>query len=231
MTVLGDLVRPHGGFSWPGARWIADRIWRVEHAFERAKAEGRPADDVRIRMVFILAVFIAGFVALGYGATKTAIFPQGGRSGHIASMPPGSRADLVDRNGQLLAIDLPNYSLYLDRKLIWDQEEIRQRLAPFLSPAARRRVEMALRSDRRTKIFGPFSAEEKAAIDDLGLPGVSFETVARREYPLGVKWEDPGPLPSCPFQRNFERPQRPDSSGLTTHLPRSLHPGTRVECR
>jgi cell division protein FtsI (penicillin-binding protein 3) len=186
MTALGEFIRPHGGLAWPGARWLADRIWRVEHAFERAKAEGRPADDVRIRMVFILAVFIAGFVALGYGATKTAIFPQGGRSGHISSMPPGSRADLVDRNGQLLAIDLPNYSLYLDRSLIWDQEETRQRLGAFLNATGRRRLEMALRSDKRTKIVGPLSAEQKAVIDDLGLPGVSFETVARREYPLGA---------------------------------------------
>lgn len=186
MTVLGDLRRPHIGLSWPGARWLADRIWRVEHAFERAKAEGRPADDVRIRMVFILAVFVAGFLTLAYGATRTALFPQGGRSGHIAIMPPGSRADLVDRNGQLLAIDLPNYNLYLDRRMIWDQEETRQRLGRLLWPAARQRLEQALRSGKRTKIIGPLSAEQKAMIDDLGLPGVSFEVEARREYPLGA---------------------------------------------
>lgn len=185
MSVLGGLSAPRFR-GLPNIRWLFDGIWRIEHAFERAKAEGRPADDVRIRMVFILAVFAAGFLTLGYGAAKTAIFPSATRSGQLSSLPPGSRADIVDRNGQLLAIDLPYYNLYIDARMIWDQEETRQRLGAVLPPSARARLEQALTSRRRTKIIGPLTPRQREAIDDMGLPGVTFETEARREYPLGA---------------------------------------------
>jgi cell division protein FtsI (penicillin-binding protein 3) len=166
-------------------RWIGDAIWRIEHEFERAKAENRASDNVRVRMVFILALFMAGFVALGVGATRAALFTDGVRSPWRASLPPGSRADLVDRNGQLLAIDLPVYSLYLDPELIWDTEETRRVLGPLAPAESRARLERALAGDRRLKIFGPFTSEIRDRIDGLGLPGVSFEMEAGRSYPLG----------------------------------------------
>ena len=37
-------------------------------------------------------------------------------------------ADLVDRNGQLLAADLLHYGLYLDPREIWDAGETRRAL-------------------------------------------------------------------------------------------------------
>jgi len=169
-----------------GWRWVADAIWRIEHAFERAGAEGKPADAVKRRMVLILAVFAAGFITLSLGATRTAIFPNDIRKGFISALPAGARADLTDRNGQLLAVDLPYFSLYLDKRLIWDMEETRQRLGPLLTPVARTRMEMALRAGKRFKVMGPMSPQQKAVIDDLGLPGVSFEGEAKRTYPLGA---------------------------------------------
>jgi cell division protein FtsI (penicillin-binding protein 3) len=174
-------------FNW---RVLSEAIWRIEHGFERARAEGRPADDVRVRMVLILTLFAAGFAALTVGAAKTALFPQADKAGTVSGMPAGSRADLVDRNGQLLALDLPTYNLYVERRhkdetLIFDTAETRRRLAPFLSSVARVRLEQALASGRRTKLFGPMSQDQKAQIEDLGLPGVSFEVQPKRDYPLG----------------------------------------------
>ena len=186
MTAIG-ISPSAGAFATLPRVWrfIGSRIWQVEHAFERAKAEGRPADDVRIRMAFILAMFAAGFLALTYGAVRTAVFPDRTPVGRVAPLTPGSRADLVDRNGQLLALDLPYYNLYLDRSLIWDVEETETVLGPMLPPSARARMKKALTGERRMKIMGPLSPDQRRAIDNLGLPGVSFETEARRSYPLG----------------------------------------------
>jgi len=181
VTALGLGQRHVGGLG----RRFGDLIWKVEHAFERAKAEGRPVDDVRLRMVFILAVFAAGFMALAVGATKTALFPSETRVGRIASVLPGGRADLTDRNGNLLAVDLPAYSLYLDRGLIWDVAEIKQVLGPLLPATARARMTAALAGKGRMKVMGPLTADQRRAIDNLGLPGVTFEAEARRSYPLG----------------------------------------------
>ena len=58
----------------PAWRWVTGLIWRVEHAFERAKAEGRAQDDTKLRLFFVLALFAAGFLTLAAGATRSALF-------------------------------------------------------------------------------------------------------------------------------------------------------------
>ena len=56
------------------SRWLAGWVWRVEHAFERARASGKAEDDTRIRIFFVLALFSAGFLTLAVGASRNALF-------------------------------------------------------------------------------------------------------------------------------------------------------------
>ena len=49
-------------------------------------------------------------------------------SRRIQSLEAWAGADLVDRNGQLLAADLLHYGLYIDPREIWDQAETRRSL-------------------------------------------------------------------------------------------------------
>jgi cell division protein FtsI (penicillin-binding protein 3) len=168
----------------PAWRWLVERIWRVEHAFERARAEGRAEDDTRLRIFFVLALFAAGFLTLAAGAVKSVLFPDFDRGGY-AGGPPGERADLTDRNGQLLAVDLPHYGVYYDPKQNWNPEEVRRALSvalPQLSPV---RLDRALAADKRQYLIGGLTPQEKDRIDDLGLPGVSFEPETKRVYLLG----------------------------------------------
>jgi cell division protein FtsI (penicillin-binding protein 3) len=168
----------------PAWRWLVERIWRVEHAFERAKAEGRAEDDTRLRIFFVLAMFAAGFLTLGAGAVKSVLFPDIDRGG-MAAGPPGERADLTDRNGQLMAVDLPHYGVYYDPKQNWDPDEVRRALTialPQLSPV---RLDHALSAEKRQYLLGGLTPQDKDRIDDLGLPGVSFEPESKRVYLLG----------------------------------------------
>ena len=168
----------------PAWRWFIERVWRVEHAFERAKAEGRAEDDTRLRIFFVLAMFVAGFLTLGAGAVKSVLFPDVG-NGAYAGGPPTERADLTDRNGQLLAVDLPHWGVYYDPRANWNPGEVRRVLSaalPQLSPA---RLDHALHADRRQYLIGGLTPQETDKIDDLGLPGVSFEPESKREYLLG----------------------------------------------
>ena len=168
----------------PGWRWLIGRIWRVEHAFERAKAAARPEDDTRLRIFFVLAMFAAGFLTLAVGATRAALFSDASRGG-VAVAPAGARADLVDRNGQLLAIDLPHFGLYYDPRENWNPEEVRRALSAALPELSATRLDHALRADRRQYLLGGLTPDQKARLDDLGLPGISFEPESHRVYPLG----------------------------------------------
>src|SRR6185436_1648376 len=68
---------------------------------------------------------------------------------------------------------------------IWDQAETRRTLIaamPNLDPA---RLEKALRGNRRVFVIGALTPQERTRVNDLGLPGVTFEPEQHRVYPLG----------------------------------------------
>jgi len=173
----------HQSFQDPG-RWLKDRLWGLERAFERAKAAGRAEDDTRIRIFFILSLFSLGFLALAIGATRMAVFPDADRNGGVVQVG-SARADLTDRNGALLAADLLHYGLYVDPREIWDTKETRRALAAALPELPAAKIDKALKAGRRTFLIGALTPEARGKIHDLGLPGVSFEPEERRIYPLG----------------------------------------------
>jgi cell division protein FtsI (penicillin-binding protein 3) len=167
------------------SRWLSRGMWRLEHAFERARASDRPQDDTRIRIFFVAALFAAGFLTLAVGATRSALFSDAGRDDGAAAGAGEARADLVDRNGRLLAADLLHYGLYVDPREIWDEAETKHALLAALPELPADRLERALRSGRRSFVLGGLTPEARARVYDLGLPGVAFEPENRRVYPLG----------------------------------------------
>ncbi|HEY8616265.1 penicillin-binding protein 2 [Phenylobacterium sp.] len=174
------------GFGGPQlSRWLTRWMWGLEHAFERARASGKAEDDTRIRIFFVLAIFAFAFLTLAVGATRAALF-SGLRHGEgLAPIGGAARADLVDRNGQMLAADLLHYGLYIDPREIWETAETRAALVRALPELDRRRLERALRGERRVFVLGGLTPEQRARVHSLGLPGVSFEPEERRVYPLG----------------------------------------------
>jgi len=170
----------------PNWRWINDLVWRIEHAFERARAAGRAEDDTRLRIFVVLAAFSVGFVVLAAGAAKMAMFPDVGRIQEATLENGLDRADLVDRTGAVLALDLLHYGLYLDPREIWDTGETRHALLTVLPDLQATRLDKALSSKHRGFLIGGLTPAAKAQIHDLGLPGVSFEPEQKRIYPLGA---------------------------------------------
>ncbi|MFN3522138.1 MAG: peptidoglycan D,D-transpeptidase FtsI family protein [Phenylobacterium sp.] len=174
-----------GRISPPGWRWVSSHLWRIEHAFERAKAAGKAEDDTRIRIFFVLALFAASFLTLAIGATNAALFSGAGRSGGAWAGGGTARADIVDRNGMLLAADLPHYGLYIDSTEVWEVDETRRAIRLTLPEVSTERLEKALHAGRRIFVAGGLTPAQKAKVHELGLPGVIFEPEQRRVYPLG----------------------------------------------
>lgn len=174
-------VTPHA----PSWRWLAERVWSVEHAFERIKAEGRAEEDTRVRIFFVLAAFSFAFLILAFGAARAALFSG---NGHTAMGPVAAaeRADLVDRNGLLIAANLTHYKLYIDPDEVWEPAETRRALMGVLPKVSAERLRKAIEGDRRAFVVGGLTPQERQRVHDLALPGIQFEEEDRRAYPLGT---------------------------------------------
>ena len=175
-----DFVEGGGASIWS---WLGERMRGLGRGFEQTLVQRRE-QDASYRIFFVLVLFATAFITLAAGAI-TASLVSGSRDAVGAPPTPVARADLVDRNGQLLALDLVHYGAYLDPHDVWNVDETRAALMAALPPQARERVGKAFALDRRTYLIGGLTPEEKDKLHDLGLPGLSFEEEDRRVYPLG----------------------------------------------
>jgi cell division protein FtsI (penicillin-binding protein 3) len=168
----------------PGLRWVGNVVWWIEHAFERAKADGRPEEDTRVRIFLLMSAFCIVFAGLALGAANAALLAPKGGVGGRGAVDGLVRADLTDRNGALLASNITHYGLYIDPSEVWDRraayEEIRRAL-PRVSATKLRKV---LFGQRRLIVLPGLTPSERSAVHDLALGGVSFEPEDKRVYPL-----------------------------------------------
>lgn len=174
-----------GGLSAWG-RWVASLVWNLEHSFERARADARPEEDTRVRIFVIMAAFCVVFICLGLGAARAALLTPA--SGAAAGFRPGAltRADLVDRNGQLLATNITHYGLYIDPREVWDIPAAKAQLRRALPRIPAKRLDRVMSGERRLIALNGLTPSERRAVHDLALGGVTFEPEDRRVYPLGT---------------------------------------------
>jgi cell division protein FtsI (penicillin-binding protein 3) len=176
------LSAPQGG-AWGLWRGV---VRHLEGSVVRDSAgEGR--DDTRLRIFFVMALFAAAFVCAALSATKAALFA--GLAGREAAGPgtAAPRADLVDRNGRILATDLIRYGVYLRPQEVSDRAATIAALtaaAPAVSAA--RIANVLAHPTGEFYIAGGLTPEAKARLHDLALPGLYFQEEAGRAYPLGV---------------------------------------------
>lgn len=169
----------------PSWRWLAEAMWWVEHAFGRAHADARPEEDTRVRIFLILMVFSAVFVCLTLGAAHAALMTTPGGAGAASHPNAVVRADLVDRNGALLATNIVHYGLYIDPAQVWDRRAAAVQIKRALPRVSTTRLNRALNGDRRLLVINRLTPQEKSAVHALALGGVGFEPEDVRIYPLG----------------------------------------------
>jgi cell division protein FtsI (penicillin-binding protein 3) len=96
------------------------------------------------------------------------------------------RADIVDRNGVLLASNLTTQSLYANPRVMIDKEDAIKKLSrtfPDLSPAFLRERFSARKNFVWLK--RNLTPKEEMAVNNLGIPGLDFQAEQRRIYPQG----------------------------------------------
>ena len=154
---------PHAGSrpapSWgvrrytPSWRWLTEAMWWVEHSFGRAHADARPEEDTRVRIFVILSLFSVVFCCLALGAAHAALMTDKGGVGSTIHPNAVVRADLIDRNGTLLATNITHYGLYIDPAEVWDRKAAAIQIKRALPRVSMAKLNKVLGGDRRLLVI------------------------------------------------------------------------------
>ncbi len=139
------------------------------------------------RMRLVMAGFAAVFALVSFKAGVLTLGGQGGRKPAIVRKDHIPRPDIVDRNGALLAADMPFASVFAEPYRMADVDDAIYRLVMVAPQLDARKLHRQL-SDRRRKfvwLLRQVRPELEAKILDLGIPGVRVMKEQRRVYPMG----------------------------------------------
>jgi cell division protein FtsI (penicillin-binding protein 3) len=150
-----------------------------------ARKDGHLAGRNRLRLVtfgFIL-FFMSISAQLGY-LTLWQGPPERATVEYSERLP---RPDIVDRNGVVLATDVPVFSLYADPRKILDIDEAVELLTATVSGFDAKGLRQKLMQPNRAFVWlkREVSPAEREAIHNLGIPGIGFRVETKRVYPMG----------------------------------------------
>jgi cell division protein FtsI (penicillin-binding protein 3) len=179
-----NVVRPakRRPFLFPGEEVKPSREpkLRLHGATKHAIETGRMRLVVTAGLVAVaftmIGVRLVDLMVLGDGPTAIARAREPGRS-------PMARADIVDRNGVIIATNLPTVNLYADSQSIPDAKIAATKLAATLPDLKYDELMKRLTSGQRfVYLRRNLTPDEQLAVNTLGIPGVSFENSESRAY-------------------------------------------------
>lgn len=132
--------------------------------------------------------FVAAYGALAFRLAAVSFAPiEASASARVAAAAPETvhRADILDRNGVILATDLPMIALEIAGDETWDAKETAARLAKIFPDIDRGELEEKLAAGRYVDVKDDLTPAQRDEVFALGLPGVRFSERSRRFYPQG----------------------------------------------
>ncbi|ROT98540.1 peptidoglycan D,D-transpeptidase FtsI family protein [Histidinibacterium lentulum] len=146
---------------------------------DRARAEGR--------LVVLGAMFFLAFASIGGRmgvlAASEAAEPTASAGGNPVI---ATRADIVDRNGRILATNLDTHSLYVHPREVVDAEAAKAGLAEIFPEMTPEELDGLFDTDRAFRwVRTEISPEQMQAVFEIGEPGLLFGPREMRLYPNG----------------------------------------------
>ena len=163
-----------------------EEIVQLEGATKRALEAGRS------RLLVGAALFALAFVAIAGRLVDVTLLEDGieprmaGEQRAIAA-PVAERADIVDRNGVVLATSLSTASLFANPHQIKDVDEAARELVATLPGMSLPELKAKLGADK-TFVWQQRNLAPRQQLDvtRLGITGLYFQADERRVYPLGA---------------------------------------------
>jgi cell division protein FtsI (penicillin-binding protein 3) len=146
----------------------------------------------RSRLFFTSVIFACVFAAVALRIVEVVVLEGGSAQSHmprfrIPAPPLPARADIVDRNGKLLAATLDSPSLYANPKQVLDPSEATRKLVHAFPNLKSEEVSAKLTSGKSfVYLKRHLVPRDQYEINQLGIPGLQFQHEERRVYPDGT---------------------------------------------
>lgn len=144
-------------------------------------------DVARGRLATAIALFALAFIVLsGRTGFLTLVREAGdGPAQHMqATDRTSGRADIIDRNGTVLATSLPTISLCADARKILDADEAERQLLKTLPDLDAKKLDADLRNGKHcAMIKRHLTPKQYYEVNSLGIAGLEFQPDERRIYP------------------------------------------------
>ena len=156
---------------------------RLRHEDMRDRARRRAEG----RLLVLAAMFFCAFgVVGGRMAVLASSEPAEPRTSVAGAQIQAQRADIVDREGRILATNFDTHSLYAQPQQMVDPENAAEKLAGIFPDLKRDELLRDFTGKRKFMwIKRKLSPEQKQAVHDIGEPGLLFGPREMRLYPNG----------------------------------------------
>ncbi len=144
-----------------------------------------PLTVVQRRIAVAAAICVMAFAAVGVGLIDVSLFGRHEGGAATAHREPAIRADIVDRNGELLARDLPVHDLYAQPQAFWNKAQAAQELAAATGTNPARILRIFASKHRYVLVARQLAPDAQDRVRRLGLPGLEFVRAYKRYYPKG----------------------------------------------
>jgi cell division protein FtsI (penicillin-binding protein 3) len=156
---------------------------RMRHEQDRDKARSRAEGRL---LVLGFGFFFAFAVIGGRMGVLASTEAEEPRAATVGNPIIGQRADIVDRNGRILATNLDTFSLYAQPQEMVDPQYAAEQLAViFPEMEAEELVEDFTGSRKFLWLRRQISPEQMQMVHDIGSPGLLFGPREMRLYPNG----------------------------------------------
>lgn len=185
--------RRRGQCVYPGAE-IRDLAGHgTRHAARVAlDSQAKVAIEVgRARLAITAGVFLIAFLVIAARLVDLMAVSGGRAPESVTAAIPAARAvvhrgDILDRNGVVLATNLPTVNLYANARKVRDPDDTAARLVSVLPDLPFETARARLASGRGfVYLRRNLTPREQQLVNRLGLPGLEFEAAERRVFPQG----------------------------------------------
>ena len=156
---------------------------RQRHEVMRDKARGR----AEVRLLFLGIAFLMAFGTIGLRMSVLAASePVEPKSAALGAEILAQRADIVDRNGRILATNMLTHALYAHPKDMVDPARVASELAAIFPDLKADELEKRFTDGRSFMwVKRVLSPEQMQAVHEIGDPGLLFGPREMRLYPNG----------------------------------------------